>query len=270
MANATKDLRISHQQDAQIHLTVADGETIYAGTMVMLNLTQKAVRASPSVQGGILIGVAQNRVENSDGTDIEANQVWISQPKVFNAKGSTGDPDLTSPLTQAARGRIAYVFDDNNVVLEPGGGRVAVGVITNVESNGLCAIRPQWYWGTGRLQQVAINLLSLNDTSVVKAVLAQPSAMRLITASASIHAANDADLVLEIVRKAGAQPVVATTTLGVSVPLTTVKFAGLVSNEAEGSPNNPGGDDGFFVRTAAGNANTLDINATLLAEYVTI
>lgn len=261
-----KDIKISYQQDNQIHLPVAAGATIHTGALVMLDKDQFARPAAANIQGGIIIGIAANRVEASTGSKLDDEYVRVDTPEAYNIAGFEGDPDSTDPLTEAARGRMAYVFDDYRVTLEPSStAHVAVGVIKNVKANGLCAIRPIWALPTGRQQNVVVRLATLKGTSGIKGALVTPFATRLIGATLTVHGATDADLVVEIVRKSTLAVVTTATLAGPAAGGSTVVFSGFADNESPGAPG-----DGYLIRMAGTNANTLAIDGDMTLEYTAL
>lgn len=116
----------------RMQFTVKAGNTVYAGTMVAIDATGKAVPASDTA-GLQVVGIALNTAAAGEAVDVQSGDFWIKVAaaatlgignglrKVACAVSDT-EVDLAAGTTNAIAAGVAYDFDEANGLV-----RVAVG-----------------------------------------------------------------------------------------------------------------------------------------------
>jgi hypothetical protein len=114
-----------------IALLVAAATKIEAGKIVAVGADGYAVEASDAA-GLIVIGIADETVDNTDGADGAAS-VNVRRKKVFCLKNSA-----TAAVTQASVGSNVYVEDDETVAIAAGPDNdIVVGTCLALDSDGV-------------------------------------------------------------------------------------------------------------------------------------
>lgn len=103
-----------------ITLEVASGNTIYAGGLVAINASGKAVPAADAT-GLLVVGIAQETVGEGHNVKIQRKGVFLL------------DNDTTNPIAIADYGKPAYVVDDHTVSDTAGSYAVVAGRIVGME-----------------------------------------------------------------------------------------------------------------------------------------
>lgn len=140
MAALAKDRIAPHRDGLEFVFPMAANAKIYAGAIVMLSATGYA---APATAAALLVvaGVAQEQVDNTGGAD-GAQSVRVRKGAFKFANGDA--------IAQADVGELAWASDDQTVA-KAAAGKSPVGIITEVESDGV------WVWIPPRMPAGAAN-----------------------------------------------------------------------------------------------------------------
>jgi hypothetical protein len=130
-ATANRSTPIRHPEGAvfRVRYPVATAVTIYKGTIVML--VAGYLKPAADAAGGIVVGVAQEKVVNAgaDGAaycDVDCNNSWRF---------------VGSGIVAADVGKTAYVADDQTVQDATGTNSIVAGFIEELESANVVWVR---------------------------------------------------------------------------------------------------------------------------------
>jgi hypothetical protein len=136
MANATSNLittSVGGPGPYTFDLPVDGGSHIYKGTLVCQLTGTGAVVPYSTASSGVCIGVAQNEVDNSGGSDGDKRVLVESKRMYALANGAGGDAFSEASLI----GALVYGSDDHTVADNSNSvARKAVGFFMGMESDG--------------------------------------------------------------------------------------------------------------------------------------
>lgn len=130
MANVSEDINTQRKDGEMVECPVAQGEHIYAGTLVTANADGYAESGTDS-SNRTFEGIANEEVDNSDGSAGDKTiKVW---------REHTWHLDTENPwaFDQGACNGWVYVYDDNSVADDSDvSNNVAAGIVEKVEDDG--------------------------------------------------------------------------------------------------------------------------------------
>lgn len=108
MADATAARDVKRSPGDLITVPVDDGDTIYAGTIVMVNTAGYAVKGADTASC-VFVGVAADTVNNASGSDGDKKVACYTEGTFEFAFSGTAD--------QASVGKACYIVDNQTVAL---------------------------------------------------------------------------------------------------------------------------------------------------------
>ena len=126
--SANRDTKkLASENYAQKTFAILNGEILYAGGMLAMNISTLEVQMASDSAGLVVLGRCPKYVDNT--ADSEVSNVDFG---VFQYANST-----TYPLTKAYIGKVCYVEDDNTVGHGPGTNAVKAGIVYDVDDEGV-------------------------------------------------------------------------------------------------------------------------------------